>query len=125
MLNMFYIIRCYTPPSVNSVIDENDINTFKLTQNSADIKYVQNFFKMLEQGQSKKNIKIIAENLIENLTKSRPSEDLRSLLNVYDHYYKSFQGRKSNALRFCLLKEDGGRVVDILNVWNTYTNIKV
>lgn len=119
---MFYIIRCYTPPSVNATIEESDINTFKLTQSKEDIKYVQNFFKMLEQGHSKKNIKIIAENLIENLSKSnRPINDLNSLLNVYDQYYKSFQGRKTNALRFCLLKTEGDRVVDILNVWDTYT----
>ena len=118
---MFYIIRCYTPPSINATIEESDINTFRLTQSKEDIKYVQNFFKMLEQGHSKKNIKIIAENLIENLSKSRSIEDINSLLNVYDQYYKSFTGRKSNALRFCLLKTEDDTVVDILNVWNTYT----
>lgn len=119
---MFYIVRCYTPPSVDTLIDEEDINTFKLTQSKEDIKYVQNFFKLLEEnGVSKKNIKIVAENLIENLSKSRSNEDLCSLLNVYDEYYKSFTGRKSNALRFCLLKVENKKVTDVLNVWNTYT----
>ena len=119
---MFYIVRCYTPPSIDSTINENDINTFRLTHSKEDIKYVQNFFKMLEEnGVSKKNVKIIAENLIENLSKSRSSEGLHSLLNVYDEYYKSFTGRKSNALRFCLLKTESNKVIDILNVWNTYT----
>jgi hypothetical protein len=118
---MFYIIRCYTPPSINTSIEESDINTFKLSHNKESIKHVQNFFEMIEQGQSKKNIKILAENIVENMTKCTTSKDIDSLLNVYDQYFKSFQGRKSNALKFCLLKSKDNIVIDILNVWHTYT----
>lgn len=118
---MFYIIRCYNPPSIDTILEDTEINTFRLTQNKEGIKYVQYFFKMLEQGHSKKNIKIIAEDIVEDISNKISSKDMDSLLKVYDQYYKAFQGRKSNALKFCLLKAESGIVVDILNVWSTYT----
>jgi hypothetical protein len=117
---MFYVIRCYTPPSINTEFNESNINTFSLTQNKEDIKHVQRFFNILEQGHSKKNIKIIAETFIESLSGKITTKDLDSLLNVYDQYYKTFQGRQSNALKYFLVKVKDEKIADVLNSWSTY-----